>query len=409
MGVLQDTSNVPFGQLTNLAFDIAKLASATDPQQVLGAIGRVFDEAVEIGVQVASAIEVASDVAEVVPLVGAFVNMALKLISGVFQTYAERDARTAGCRQDAATAHDQFCQQLVTLAKPVHSDADALAPSDFFRLLALNWQKGIPLAPPNASGLFVALCGGQAEGMSVVSEGSYYTIAKNAGVAGTPPETRKRMWMLVKGLMQNVQRTQFGALPAADAGRSLMPVLQDIVRNEYYRGFRVGKGQGINDAMIGALARACVKKNDWTRAQYPCSGANINFVSEDCVSRIAPALAQRFIGKPAPGVSPGWIWSFDRNMSRINMKETAGRTPPKSVSAMQVNPALQQLLIKQGITKFIPSKNKPEGLLTLSESSTSLIEEIQAGQFGSASKKWLLTLLLGGGALYGGRKLAQRA
>lgn len=414
-GTLQDASNIPFGNLTNLAFDLVALGNATNTVQILTAIGDVFNQTVDVVVDTAEALGAAADVADVIPLVGDVVNLVLGFVIAWAKSEAFTEQATEQCEIDATNHFNSYCNALVQQHQPLASSYKGHVPSDLFRQLAYNRQVGSRQFPANTSSVYLALCGGQAGDFSVVGEGIYNDMAARSGIGGIPVETRQRMWELIKGLMDNVQRAEFGVPLSIDSGRSLMPVLQDIVRTEYNRGTRIGSKTGINDAFIFELSKACIH---WTRGSFPCSSVSRKrFTQRSCGVVYSGPFEDP---NPRVDLSEPFLDSvryFDQAMQEAKTVGQKVASLAKN-SAMKVSPALAQMINKKlpgrklvsGGSLVVPAASSANGVLVMSPDTQKLIESIREGQAKEPSKAMgaLVAALLGGGAFVLARKAAKR-
>lgn len=404
-GALQDISGVPFGTLTNLAFDAVAIGQATDALGTLQAVGQLFDAGVDAAVEVAQAVGAATDMVEVIPLVGQVADIFLGIYSSFLQSEAHRKQLTQQCRKDAQEYFNGWCQQLSINSQPVSSGGSGgMLPSDLFRQLAYLRQKGSKAFPANASSLYLALCGGAPGDFAVLTDDQYEKEAVAAGVKGSSRATREKMWTLVSGLMDSVQPAEIGVKVDITSGRTLMPILQEIVGTEFVKGSGLASEEGINHAFIHRLSNKCL---EWTRHSYPCpQGATLASVQGSCgvfYNQDEPRLrlGNQFIQA---------IMQFNQDILQVpDLQSKIAKAVLANTHVAQVKLPMRTF---QGIV--VPALgDKKKGLLVVSDSTASMLDKIKQGQSGTPRRPSTLaitaaTLALGAGSIYGARRLAKR-
>ena len=100
----------------------------------------------------------------------------------------------------------------------------------------------------NVGAMYVLLCGGETQGFGF-SRPEYDKFLAEArkhdkkqpeqgnNPVGVPPYRQRVMWTLIKGMMTSISPAGITQAPLiGDSGRSIMPMLQDMVREEWFSG-----------------------------------------------------------------------------------------------------------------------------------------------------------------------------
>lgn len=166
-----------------------------------------------------------------------------------------------------------------------------MTPSDMFRscLYAASHGPGhrfgdgvAPMAPLSVGMMYVMLCGSQTQNIGM-TDAVYQQVLAAARVhspgVGIAPAIQRTMWKLIKGIMASVEDPGIHAsiAPIGDKGRSLFPILQDIVRNEYLRYQATGVGgwddylaQAMSDVLVGQVGGWGVAQSAVVARTTPC-------------------------------------------------------------------------------------------------------------------------------------------
>jgi hypothetical protein len=241
--------------LTALASGAGVAPSAAG--NVVKAVADVLDGALElvaafeVGQSAAAAV---TSAAEAIPVVSAIVTWVVDAVSAVVAA-----AQGAPQKQVAAEVEQVLYDKLrAECASRVKQDAPygtlvggRVSPADFFRKVAYRYyQTGdgpTYTVPFNAASMYVALCGGETQGFfqtrddwnALIARAKQRTAAERtqaeADKLGIPGDVQRTMWRLIKGIFTMVQ-PPISAYHVPDQGRTLMPMLQDLVRETYLKG-----------------------------------------------------------------------------------------------------------------------------------------------------------------------------
>jgi len=217
-----------------------------------------------VGVVVGAA-ELVANVASAlsaIPLIGQMVEAICSVVCGVIDYYEQQaaapDEAVALCQQGLV----QDCKDVFDAAIPLPSGAEGVTPSDMFRGCFYAYQAG-NTPPISVASMYVLLCGAETQGFGF-SRPAYDALLgavrgtyPNVGIA---PEIQRRMWKLIQGIMWAAEPPglRVDITPIGDKGRSLFPILQDIVRNEWARyqvtgvgGWNMSLASQMSDFLMG--------------------------------------------------------------------------------------------------------------------------------------------------------------
>ena len=355
-GIIETASGMPLGSIVDFAGDIEALANATSPGAVVGAVGGVLGGTTEIIADVATALGVAADVVDVVPIVGSIVGGLLNIIGSIVEgaARAEADARKT-CSDDMDVYCHEWAQR--TGSAGVRSTSTVGggggSPADHYRQLAHRYQTGSKRYPANTSTLVLMLCGGAA-GDFGLTESTYQNLVTSGNPSGgfdvteilpdefsrapgLPYETRERLWKLVQALFACVQKPLESGEPAGhvigDQGRSILPIIMAILSEARRRG-------QINPQLLKVLAREAF----WYQRKACAIGVKMEntkmvekIVHEGCSSRIATGLSAAFdaqiqtFGSLMQGAELGF-WNYTtQSWNEVPFAQSAG--PSISIAA----------------------------------------------------------------------------
>jgi hypothetical protein len=232
---------------------VSSLSGGTTNPAVNGAVIKlismmesVLDSALDVVVDsVGKSISgVLGEVASVIPALGQIVGIVLNFItdlSAALDTEAE-NARHAQAVNEARRVWATECRNMNlwsdTQCRSVPTGVDdrgatIVTPADMFRPVLYSIYGTEPL-PFCSIMSFLWLCGGETQG-ATMSRVRYETILnderRKQGIPnlGIPKEVQRRMWSLIKGLCKSVQSPASETAIIGDQGRSLYPLLLDIV------------------------------------------------------------------------------------------------------------------------------------------------------------------------------------
>jgi hypothetical protein len=215
----------------------------------LHALGAALaDGAIDLVVDTISqaAADVVGEALEVIPVLGGFAKMLFGLVSAGFQARGLVEEALERCVQQKLEA---YCKALPQRHSVKVTSGTSPTPADLFRQCAYAYQFGDDRLPVTVASMYVLLCGAEAEGFGFGSKAVYDQWLRDRswssggtmphgplGNYGIDPALQRKMWSLIKGIMAAVQNPALGVRPTAtDQGRTLMPLLQEIVRQQWTR------------------------------------------------------------------------------------------------------------------------------------------------------------------------------
>lgn len=336
------------------------------------------------------------DASEVVPVLGKLVSIAIGVVADVFKSYAHATERCSLIMQLKA---DDYCRDLAStfrVAATTHGDP---TPADHFRQVAFSYQAGDRL-PPIPASMYVAMCGGETDGFGFASDAQYRSwLSREMSPIGEPGEAanpgiepvdvRRRMWKLIQGIMAAAEPTGRGVPPTGrDQGRSLMPILQEIVRQQSLRG-------RLPVRYLNALSKFITHKYDTSYTCEPEHGSNYSLTA-NCSE-----------GGPRIDLVPtinGWIDQWDAQLydSFWDAKENRWRVTPIQLFLRQsegwgvfvVDEARAKQLMQQSL-KAEMSQYRVKGELTAPSTLTPAQGvAVGAGALGIGYAGWTLAKIL---------------
>jgi hypothetical protein len=207
-----------------------------------GEVAAVIAGTVDLALTVVDALSAVPVVGQVAMAVSSILNALLTLLG---PDPAEEAAKK--CFQNAK----QVCKAHVQAQYVRKTALSGPTPADQFRECMFAYQRG-QFPPPTVPSIYVLLCGAETQGFGFTRP-QYQALAGSLG-GGIPQATQRRMWSLIKGIFGSVQDPRPGSFDVhGDQGRSLFPLLQDIILNEY----RVGR---INKQFVQAISDQLTSK-----------------------------------------------------------------------------------------------------------------------------------------------------
>jgi hypothetical protein len=272
---LEATTGVSIGQLVGMAGNIAALAGSTNTVQTVQAVTQLVNGVLDIAVSIAKAAGAAASVLQVVPVLGQLIGIMMDLMVFFLKEAQRYKQAVVDCQTQAEDITRGMCQQRLTWAKPLPTEAQTAQPSDVFRPVwtAMKEKKPLPISPAS---LYVMMCGGETRGeiTGALSRSEWRDLVerykKKSGNKriGIPQSIQRKMWSLIKGIMSGVNYPQIGAPVYGDNGRALMPILQDIAFNLHRVGSRDrfqlpsrGDNFGIDRGFMMLLSRQITTKH----------------------------------------------------------------------------------------------------------------------------------------------------
>lgn len=242
--VLEKASGMPLGELLEVAGSVASLVTASTAGAIVRAVADVIVDAVQLASSVA---EMAGASVTATPVLGQMLGAITALVSEVLDSQARYAGYQRQCEDRLAQQLDLWCGWMVEFSAPKPTGRQAsVEPTDLFRQLAYTWllkrrgANGALVYPANVSTLYLGLCGGEAESLSLWSRASYRAFCERHDIPLIPQHVQRRMWSLIRALMAGARdpRSKGGPvrIDKPDGGRALMPILQDLCNQQRHRG-----------------------------------------------------------------------------------------------------------------------------------------------------------------------------
>lgn len=322
----EQETGLSIGQLAGLAGDLQALSKMTDPVAIAATIGDVVSGACQIVADVGDAAGLVSDVAGVVPVLGQIIDVACGVIGAVIDLGTldyDPTAKWASCDKELAERVRARCASPDIMPQIIPTGAGGPTPADVFRPL-VKWSKtgggwAMPLCPAS---VWVALCGDAADGLlkfrlTDPAADNWEVMAKDerdfllsGGTGklpklwqgkfgpGIPRPIRDQMWRCIKAILSAVEPTEIGNIHATrnDGGRTMMAVLQDLLRVQIDEGRKAAPRFGVTEAFVEQVGRLVAKQYHWA---MPCTGndgstaaAGVYASQDDCqhVDIVKPVL-----------------------------------------------------------------------------------------------------------------------
>lgn len=254
---------------------VTQALPADVPSKIAHLVTDLLERAVGVAVDYISGeiVDAVGSALDVIP----FLGQAVKILFGWFISAFTEEAKLKGELEESAekkaiSEARRLCSLWTQDARPVATSNLGVTPADMFRQVAYAAQSGTRL-PMSTASIYVMLCGGETQGVGLTRT-EYNQLLGRAQVhigrgVGLPKDIQRKMWTLIKGIMSAVQDpslrsdlTQIG-----DQGRSLMPLLQDIVWNHHIDVARGSSGWW-NSKFIEYLSDALASK--WTVRGHAC-------------------------------------------------------------------------------------------------------------------------------------------
>jgi hypothetical protein len=318
----------------------------------------------EIGGQVSAAI---ADMGAAIPLIGAYVSMVIDVIEAA--TYP---AVTAS--EEATIKNDwlNYCASVIGRAKPVGTGSmGKVDPADLFRGVLFSGSTypernpGVPTSrhlPPGIAAIAVLMCGPAAHGFGYTAAGWKADTTESSSpfhqtIPGMkiPSSVQRSMWKIIQSIMASVRDPDAFAVFKGDNGRSMMPLLAQILADQHKRGnwtietarwfadYRIPSihtrefvipGQGMRAGSARMVMPAC------SAAGYDIGGTFWEFVRgwQTCVEEGKCAATQRAAPSSAARLRLGLNASYE-----MVRRARASEAPASSVA-----PAALSLLAAAG-------------------------------------------------------------
>ncbi len=241
------------------------------------------------GVQLAAQV---SEALSAIPIMGTIANFVCNIISMIFDSQGVYEESVAEADRQCQDKLENICSYALQSGQPIGTGSEGVTPSDMFRGHLYAYRAGT--APPaNVAGMYLGLCGGETQGFGYSRQAYDSLLTKvrtlpGCANVGISPDIQRVMWKLIKGIIFSAESPEIRAdiTPIGDKGRSLFPILQDIVRNEYLRNQITGNG-GWNPTLALALSDDMFR---WFTASASVqSGAGVVTRYCDCVSPVRHA------------------------------------------------------------------------------------------------------------------------
>ena len=291
---------------------------------VVGALTGLINASLDVAIDTASEAiaNVVGNAMQTVPVLGVIVR---SLFTSFFSMVSGGHA--AGVTQELRACLDQklrsWCPTLARADQPVITvDGNSATPSDLFRGVAYAYAThgNLPVSPAS---LYVGMCGQEAEGLW-----PYWKDAVPTGLpVGIPREVQRKMWKLIRGIMAGVQPVTWDPIPLGsrepDAGRTLMPLLQDIILKEWNKG-HINREYlvHLSNQLLSRFKRTCE-----TCKKESSSAAGCTFYANTETCKAYVDIVSPIVGKP--GSPAGWLWVWRNKVEAAFREGGIWRSSPK--------------------------------------------------------------------------------
>lgn len=382
---IESSSGMSWGNIVDVAHSVGSLVNATSPVQIGQAVQGLVEETTDIVLEVSKFAGAAAGVLNTIPLAGQVAGFLAGKIAIAFAakswSSADQAAVEEECKKRAQSQYLSVCQ---AWAREVTEDSVRTSarrePGDLFRNLLRKKDNPSYDLPPSLPAMYLALCGGEAGPMSLMTRAEGRKL-------GIPIDVRREMWALIKGIMSSV-RDPNGTWFYTDHGRSLMALLNaklydmKVVRGTITDDDLFFAAERILDQKGGLMIRCpdLEPKGNYAKARsVHGSGGCIEVgFEEDLVNKFNDSLVEFRTGLHDNGLidASGKVWK--RAASRKTFRE--------------------------GGSSILLARRKPKGLLTVSGRQMQQMARVQEED--NRKKASLLTsgiLVLGGGAMMAAR------
>ena len=232
---IESATGLPLGELAQLAGSVSTLASATDPAVIAAAVRDLVSGTLQVAVASAQAAGAALSGFEAVPVIGQFIDIVAGIVIGIFESQARYAAAEEICQNRWNDWANEYCAKAVNAARPTPTSSKGPTPADMFRPMAYQDQRiarggSVTHLPMSAASVYVVICGNALP--------TSYPSKWRAHVSGIPLATRRQAWQLIRGIMAAAERPGLQQAPVrvGDSGRTLYPILQELMRQAWLRG-----------------------------------------------------------------------------------------------------------------------------------------------------------------------------
>jgi hypothetical protein len=220
---------------------------------------------------------VAMDVFDAIPVLGTAVRLAVSAFWANIQAWDHAAAVSAEAFANEFSLMWRTSCNALARRRPYETGVarneqgktlgSVMSPADMFRGLAYAFQntKNSEL-PASPSSIYLLLCGAESQGFGFLSRPAYAKFLKTHNSPGIPQHTQRVMWKLIQGIMSAVEVPYAGMAATGDQGRSLMPILQEIVRAERVAGHW---DEGYIMALNNEIGR---RTTFWAEKKIDCGG-----------------------------------------------------------------------------------------------------------------------------------------
>ena len=266
-----------------------------------------------------AALNIAKEAFKTVPILGTFAV----ILGGIFDAVMGQQAATyANLAKKADADLENWKRKTCYLAKELdvrHFKVEGKyygAPSNLFLYNAYDAYKreaGTRFLPPTMGSIYVILCGGETQGYGFTRPQYAEFLKYHKGtrsIPGIAPPVQRKMWRLIQSIMGQVVPPESSvALISPDAGRSLVPVLNNIVLQQLLAG-------NIDKVFVRALSHTLAAENSHhthkTAKSMPGAAVSTYNVygTADCAGGALVTNAHNH------GCTPGAIFEQSRDIAR---------------------------------------------------------------------------------------------
>lgn len=355
-------------------------------------VSSVMSEAAKQGLIAA---ETAAGAAAMIPAIGQTVGIVIQGIASYFQ----REEQLENLRTKLDVALVNACAARISAIandqRPRAGGVDRkYLPSDLFRnvlyvhqsrqkQIAQGYAPTTPL-PLDQGSMYVLMCGAQSQGYGFTeqkyAEFRSYANSVSATKPGMDVATQRKAWAAIKGIMGMITPPD---IPPPDGGVSVMPILQDILYNEWQRGtWDIRYLQAINGWLCGLYLSGSV-------TVYPEGGG--------AIQKIISCRGQ-YVDLASPFFESIMDWAKKLNETPGMFKDAQGNWKIPRPSA---KPVLSKAILTLG----------PQLTLKTGSEIKSAYDKANERKQAEETRKGLIagaSVLAAGGAFIGMRRLARR-
>lgn len=265
-----------------------------------------------------AALNIAREAFETVPILG---TLAV-ILGGIFDAVMGKQAAMyADLAEKAGYGLENWKRKTCYLSKELEARHLKVgekyygAPSNLFLFNAYDAYKreaGTRFLPPTMGSIYVMLCGGETQGYGFTRPqyAEFLKYHKGRNIPGIAPPVQRKMWRLIQSIMGQVVPPDSTAVAVSpDAGRSLVPVLNNIVLQQLLAG-------NIDKVFVRALSHTLAAENSYFKHSYADSMPGAAASTYNVYAEADCAGGSRITGKHDNGCTGGTSFAETRAVAR---------------------------------------------------------------------------------------------